>query len=84
MIGESLNMTRLWKTVRVFYHTFERNDLVASPSVCVGKHVANNSMFIEIATCLWAFSFTNIEGQELNADTFHDEGIVVYVTLFSM
>ncbi|KZV64299.1 cytochrome P450 [Peniophora sp. CONT] len=45
--------------------------------VCVGKHVANNSLFIEIATCLWAFSLVNVEGQDLDVNAFHDEGIIV-------
>ena len=38
-------------------------------------------MFIEIATCLWAFSFANVEGQTLDAGAFRDEGILVYVSL---
>ncbi|KZV64301.1 cytochrome P450 [Peniophora sp. CONT] len=45
--------------------------------VCVGKHVANKGLFIEIATCLWAFSLANIEGQALNVNAFCDEGLVV-------
>ncbi|KZV67277.1 cytochrome P450 [Peniophora sp. CONT] len=45
--------------------------------ICVGKHVANNSMFIDIATCLWAFTFANVKGQDLDINAFVDEGIVV-------
>ncbi|KZV73540.1 cytochrome P450 [Peniophora sp. CONT] len=45
--------------------------------ICVGKHVANNSLFIDIATCLWAFSFANVKGQELDVDGFLDTGLVV-------
>ncbi|VDB97884.1 unnamed protein product [Peniophora sp. CBMAI 1063] len=45
--------------------------------VCVGKHVANHSLFIQIAMSLWAFTLNNIEGQKIDVDAFHDEGIVV-------
>ncbi|VDC01480.1 unnamed protein product [Peniophora sp. CBMAI 1063] len=45
--------------------------------ICVGKHVANNSLFIEIATCLWAFTLNNVKGQVVDVNAFHDEGIVV-------
>ncbi|KZV67267.1 cytochrome P450 [Peniophora sp. CONT] len=45
--------------------------------ICVGRHVANNSLFIDMATCLWAFSFANVHGQELDVDDCIDEGIVV-------
>ncbi|VDB83470.1 unnamed protein product [Peniophora sp. CBMAI 1063] len=45
--------------------------------VCVGKQIANKSLFIEIATCLWAFSLTNIEGQKLDVKAFRDQGTVV-------
>ncbi|VDB83464.1 unnamed protein product [Peniophora sp. CBMAI 1063] len=45
--------------------------------ICVGKHIATNSLFIDIATCLWAFSLVNVDGQELDLDDCIDEGIVV-------
>ncbi|KZV67268.1 cytochrome P450 [Peniophora sp. CONT] len=45
--------------------------------ICVGRHVAFNSLFIDIATCLWAFSFANVKGQELDVDAFLDTGLVV-------
>ena len=48
----------------------------------MGKHVANNSLFIEIAISFWAFSIANVKGQELDADVCLDEGIVVSVGLF--
>lgn len=41
--------------------------------------MATNSLLIDIATCLWAFSFANITGQKLDADDCIDNGIVVYV-----
>ncbi|KZV75180.1 cytochrome P450 [Peniophora sp. CONT] len=45
--------------------------------VCVGKHVANNSLFIDIATCLWATTFANVKGQKLDVNGCVDEGLVV-------
>ncbi|KZV62558.1 cytochrome P450 [Peniophora sp. CONT] len=45
--------------------------------ICVGRHVAINSLFIDIATCLWAFSFANVKGQKLDVDGFVDTGLVV-------
>ena len=52
--------------------------------LCVGRHMANNSLFIDIAIMLWA---TNIERKRdasgealpLNVDGFVDHGIVVSV-----
>ncbi|KZV67291.1 cytochrome P450 [Peniophora sp. CONT] len=44
---------------------------------CIGKQVANKSLFIEIATCLWAFSLANVEGQKLDVNAFRDQGTVV-------
>ena len=41
--------------------------------------MANDTLFINIATCLWAFSMRNQHGQEPDTDTFIGEGIVVYV-----
>ncbi|VDC01481.1 unnamed protein product [Peniophora sp. CBMAI 1063] len=45
--------------------------------ICVGKHVAYNSLFIEIAISLWACSLSNVDGQILDVDAFRDEGIVI-------
>ncbi|VDC01478.1 unnamed protein product [Peniophora sp. CBMAI 1063] len=45
--------------------------------ICVGKHVANNSLFIDVAVSLWAFSFVNVKGQSLDADGCINEGVVV-------
>ncbi|VDB83460.1 unnamed protein product [Peniophora sp. CBMAI 1063] len=44
--------------------------------ICIGRHIANDSLFIDIATCLWAFTFTNPKGQVLDVDTFTDGGLV--------
>ena len=52
--------------------------------LCVGRHMANNSLFIDIAIMLWA---TNIERRKdasgealpLNVDGFVDHGVVVSV-----
>ena len=54
----------------------ERRSLVYR-SICVGQHVANDSLFIDIATCLWALTFANPEGQALDPDTFVDGGLVL-------
>ena len=48
-------------------------------SICVGRHVATDTLLIDIATCLWAFSITNVDGQKLDADDYIDEGTIVYV-----
>ncbi|VDC01479.1 unnamed protein product [Peniophora sp. CBMAI 1063] len=45
--------------------------------ICVGKHVATNSLFIDIAISLWAYSFMNVEGQILDSEGGMNEGIVV-------
>ncbi|KZV67292.1 cytochrome P450 [Peniophora sp. CONT] len=45
--------------------------------VCPGKEVGNKSLFIQIATTLWASTLTNIKGQELDLKSFVDEGIVI-------
>ncbi|VDB83458.1 unnamed protein product [Peniophora sp. CBMAI 1063] len=45
--------------------------------ICVGKHVANNSLFIDIAISLWAFTFVNVKGQSPSADGCVNEGLVV-------
>ena len=53
---------------------------------CVGKHVANESLFIYIATTLWAATLEPVRGQDgkevpLNTDSFVDNGMVLYVLL---
>ncbi|VDC01474.1 unnamed protein product [Peniophora sp. CBMAI 1063] len=45
--------------------------------VCIGKHVANNTLLIDIAISLWAFSFVNVEGQILDPDSYVNEGLIV-------
>ncbi|VDC00549.1 unnamed protein product [Peniophora sp. CBMAI 1063] len=45
--------------------------------ICVGRHVANDSLFIDIATCLWAFSFVNFDVQKLDANGYIDEGTII-------
>ncbi|VDB83466.1 unnamed protein product [Peniophora sp. CBMAI 1063] len=52
--------------------------------ICVGKHVASNSMFIDIATCLWAFTFSNVQGQKLELDDCVDQGVVVVPKPFAV
>ena len=54
--------------------------------VCVGRHVADNSLFINIAVMLWASRIErkkDASGQlvPLDVDGFVDEGIVVLVSL---
>ncbi|VDC05971.1 unnamed protein product, partial [Peniophora sp. CBMAI 1063] len=44
---------------------------------CVGKHVAVNTLFIEIATCLWACSISNVKGQKFNVDGFFEAGLTL-------
>ena len=53
--------------------------------ICVGRHVSNNSMFIEIAALLWAFNITpakDAKGNDILPDPMDsvDEGLVVYVS----
>ena len=36
-------------------------------------------MFIDIAMCLWAFSFANVKGQELDVEGCVDEGVNMLV-----
>ncbi|KZV73886.1 cytochrome P450, partial [Peniophora sp. CONT] len=45
--------------------------------ICVGRTIADNSLFINIATCLWAFSMTNVEGQKLNVGESDDDGLTI-------
>jgi len=50
---------------------------------CVGKHVANESLFIYIATTLWAATLERARDQDgkevpVNTDTFVDNGMVLY------
>ncbi|VDB97878.1 unnamed protein product [Peniophora sp. CBMAI 1063] len=44
--------------------------------VCLGKHVATNSMFAQIATCLWASTLSNVQNQTIDVNAFLDEGII--------
>jgi len=55
--------------------------------VCVGRYMANNSLFIEIAMMLWATNIerkTDVSGRRLplDVDGFVDHGIVVRPTPF--
>ncbi|VDB83459.1 unnamed protein product [Peniophora sp. CBMAI 1063] len=52
--------------------------------ICIGKHVANNSLLIEMATCLWAFSLVNPEGQVPKFDEFIESGLVVHPKPFEV
>jgi cytochrome P450 len=50
---------------------------------CVGKHIANESLFIYIATALWAATFERARGQDgkevsLDMEKFIDTGTVMY------
>jgi len=50
---------------------------------CVGKHLANESLFIYIATALWASTFERIRDQNgkeapIDTETFVDTGMVLY------
>ncbi|KZV73889.1 cytochrome P450 [Peniophora sp. CONT] len=45
--------------------------------ICVGKAIANNSLFIDIATCLWAFFLANPDGQKLDVDASDDDGLTI-------
>jgi len=51
---------------------------------CLGNHVANDTLFISIATLLWAMNFENVRDQQgkevpLNTNAFFDTGIFLYV-----
>ena len=51
---------------------------------CVGRHVANDSLFIYKATTLWAATLERVRDQEgkevpLDTKTFVDAGLVLYV-----
>ncbi|VDB97880.1 unnamed protein product [Peniophora sp. CBMAI 1063] len=45
--------------------------------VCIGKHVATNSLFIQIAMSLWASTLTNVKDQAIDVDAFLDEGLIM-------
>ncbi|KAI0290257.1 cytochrome P450 [Multifurca ochricompacta] len=52
--------------------------------VCVGRHVANDSLFIYVATILWAMNLERVRDQDknevpLDLVTFIDTGMVLYV-----
>ncbi|KZV67271.1 cytochrome P450 [Peniophora sp. CONT] len=44
---------------------------------CVGKHVAVNTLSIEIMTCLWALSLAKVKGRDLDLDSYVDDGLIV-------
>ncbi len=51
-------------------------------SICVGKDLANQSLFIDIATMLWAFDITkalDVNGEAItpSVSDFIEEGIVL-------
>ena len=51
---------------------------------CVGRHVANDSLFVFIATTLWAATLERVRDQDgkevpLDINTFVDTGMVLYV-----
>ena len=53
---------------------------------CVGKHIANESLFIYIATALWSASLERVRDQDgnevpLDTDKFVDTGVVLYASL---
>ncbi|KAI0066978.1 cytochrome P450 [Artomyces pyxidatus] len=50
--------------------------------LCVGRHVANNSLFIDIAIMLWASNIERVKGPDgkpvpLDVDGFVEDGLVV-------
>jgi len=50
----------------------------------VGKHLANESLFIYVATVLWAATLERVTDRDGNAspldtDTFVDTGMVMYI-----
>ena len=47
--------------------------------MCVGKAIANNSLFISIALCLWAFSLSDSEDKKLDIGDTDDDGLTMYV-----
>ena len=53
--------------------------------MCVGRHVANNSIFISVATMLWALTIEpqrNANGHPIipSADQIVNTGLIVYVS----
>ncbi|KAI0031850.1 cytochrome P450 [Vararia minispora EC-137] len=52
--------------------------------ICVGRHVANNSLFIDIAICLWAFTMNKVQGEDLDIDGFVEDGLVVRPVPFTV
>ncbi|VDC06022.1 unnamed protein product [Peniophora sp. CBMAI 1063] len=45
--------------------------------ICVGRHWANNALFIIAATSLWAMSFEPVKGREPGLDDVVEEGNIV-------
>ncbi|VDC01476.1 unnamed protein product [Peniophora sp. CBMAI 1063] len=52
--------------------------------VCVGRYMADNTLFINIATCLWALSMSNPAGQELDVEQYISEGLVILPKPFAI
>jgi len=51
--------------------------------ICVGRHVSNNSMYIDIASMLWATWIENAPGAPMPDNvSMLDDGLVVYVPTF--
>ncbi|KZT68699.1 cytochrome P450 [Daedalea quercina L-15889] len=44
--------------------------------VCVGQHVADNSLFINTALTLWAFNITEDPSHPIDPDAFTDEALI--------
>jgi cytochrome P450 len=56
--------------------------------ICVGRHVANDSLFMYMATTLWAANFERVRDQDgkethLDVNAFVDTGMVLYVPYLS-
>ena len=64
--------------------TGHRLVVTVSSRICVGRHVATNGLFINIASLLWAATVspvTDNEGNKVIPDTFAfiNNGLVLYV-----
>jgi cytochrome P450 len=45
--------------------------------ICVGKYVGNDSLFIDIATLVWAMDIQYTGKEKIDLDGYVDEGIVM-------
>jgi hypothetical protein len=45
--------------------------------ICVGKYVGNDSLFIDIATLVWAMDIQYIGKEKIDLEGYVDEGIVM-------